>query len=175
MKNPDFKTLALFGLAGGLVFTTKEVSAETASLHIDQYLAAATDKAKCPGKHGCPGLTADRNKTPKKEPDYNPNDSNIGYHVFTEDELLLELNDEGTKMYNNLSPDGKQLVLTVASMRCAKTNPCAGLNACATDKNDCAGKGSCKGQGKCAVSDKNLAVKLVYEKMNAKRTQALKR
>jgi hypothetical protein len=120
-------------------------------------------------------LTADRNKTPSKQPDYDPNDSNIGYHVFTEDELLLELNDEGTKMYNSLSPEGKQMALSEASMRCAKTNLCKGLNACANEKNDCAGKGSCKGQGKCAISDKNLAVKLVYQKMNAKRSQALQK
>lgn len=176
MKQPDFKTLALFGLAGGLMFTSKESAfADPFPSPLDNYLAVASQKAKCPGKHGCPGLTADRNKTTSNQPDYDPNGSNIGYHVFTEDELLLELNDQGTQMYNSLSPENKQLVLTVSSMRCAKTNPCAGLNACATEKNDCAGKGSCKGQGKCALSDKNLAVKLVYQKMNAKRAQALQK
>jgi hypothetical protein len=40
-----------------------------------------------------------------------------------------------------------------------------------TYKNSCAGKGSCKGQGKCAISYKNLAVKLVYNKMAAKRAK----
>jgi hypothetical protein len=176
MKYPDFKTLALFGLAGGLMITSKESAfADPSTTPMDQFLAVGTQKAKCPGKNGCPGLTADRNKSSSNKPDYDPNDSNIGYHLYTEDELLLELNDQEAKMYNNLSPQGKQLVLNVASMRCAKTNPCAGLNACASDKNDCAGKGKCKGTGKCAISDKNLAVKLVYQKMNAKRTNALQK
>jgi hypothetical protein len=177
MKQRDFKAMALLGLAGGLMLTSK-ASGNTDSSP-DYFLASATQKAKCPGKNGCPGkLTADRDKNSSQQPpstkdDYDPNDSNMGYHLFTEDELLLELNDEGTRMYESLSPEGKQLVLKVASMRCAKTNPCGGLNACTTDKNDCAGQGKCQGQGKCAVSDKNLAVRLVYQKMNNKRANAL--
>lgn len=101
------------------------------------------------------------------------NAGNLGYHLMTEDELLLELNDEGLKMYQSLSPEGKLLARKVASSRCNGANECKGLNACKTDKNECAGKGDCKGKGKCALADKNLAVKLVAQKMAAKRAQTL--
>jgi hypothetical protein len=149
MKKREFKHLALLGLTSGLLLTNGEVESKT-------------------------DLDKNNSRSNNASDNYDPNNSNIGYHLMTEDELLIELNDNGIKMYNSLDPRGKQLALTVASMRCAKTNPCGGLNACATDKNDCAGKGECKAQGKCAVSDKNLAVKLVYEKMANKRSSALK-
>lgn len=121
-------------------------------------------------------LQADAKTTPKNSTEAtDPNAGNLGYHLLTEDELLLDLNDEGYKLYMSLSPDGKALAREVASTRCNSSNQCKGLNACATEKNKCAGKGSCKGTGKCALSDKNLAVKLVAKKlMNEKRTEALK-
>lgn len=118
------------------------------------------------------GLQAETKST-QSSSDKDSNSSNMGYHLMTEDELLLELNDQGYKTYMSLSPEGKALAREVASMRCNGTNKCKGLNACATDKNSCAGKGSCKGQGKCAISDKNLAVELVAKKMGIKRNQAL--
>lgn len=110
-------------------------------------------------------------KKTDKEIDYN--DQNLGYHLMTEDELLTQLNDEGAKLYMTLTPEGKALAREVASSRCNFMNACKGLNACKTDKNDCAGKGDCKGKGKCAVSDPNLAVKLVAKKMAAKRAEAM--
>lgn len=100
---------------------------------------------------------------------------NRGYHLMDEDELQLELNDEGTKLYNQLSPEGKILAREVASQRCNGMNKCKGLNACKTDANECAGKGACKGKSKCAFSDKNLAVKVVSDHMAAKRKEALKK
>lgn len=103
-----------------------------------------------------------------------PNAGNLGYHLLTEDELLLDLNDEGYKLYMSLTPEGKALAREVASTRCNGSNQCAGLNACASDKNKCLGQGACKGQSKCAISDKNLAVKLVAKKMTEKREKALK-
>lgn len=99
------------------------------------------------------------------------NDGNTTYHLMTEDELLLQLNDEGTKIYKTLSPEGKKLALETASRSCNGTNSCKGLNACKTDKNDCAGKSSCKGTSKCALADPNVAVKLVQKKMEAKRLE----
>lgn len=102
-----------------------------------------------------------------------PNSENLGYHLMTEDELLLELNDDGAKQYNTLSPEGKALAREVASQRCQATNACAGLNACESEKNKCAGLGSCKGTGKCGIGDKNLAVRIVAEKMAKKRAQAV--
>lgn len=142
MKKCDLKKLALMGLSSGLLITSQ--------LH-------AT----------APTLKTSLSQTPKEHKDNN--DGNVGYHVMSEDELLLELNDDGITQYKSLDAKGKELALKVASMRCNGTNQCAGLNACQTDKNDCAGKGKCQGQGKCAISDKNLAVKLVYDKMAKKR------
>ncbi len=106
--------------------------------------------------------------------DSNPNDGNMGYHLMTEEELFLELSPDGIAMYKTLTPEGKELARKVASMRCNQSNLCAGLNACETEKNKCAGKGSCKETGKCAISDKNLAVKLVRDKMAKKREEITK-
>ena len=154
MKKSNFNQLALMGLAGGLLLSSS-LSAETTS----------SDK-KAPS-------TADANQKHSQVSE-DPNDGNLGYHDMTEEELLLELNDEGTKLYNSLTPEGKELARKVASQRCNQTNACKGLNACKTEKNNCAGKGKCKGQSKCAFSDKNLAVKVVSDKMNQKRADAVK-
>jgi hypothetical protein len=108
---------------------------------------------------------ADASST-KEKTEVDPNDGNVGYHMMSEDELMLQLSPQGQAMYKSLSPEGKALALNVASMRCDHTNECKGLNACKTDHNDCAGKGSCKGKGKCAIADKDLAVKLVKQKMD---------
>lgn len=103
-----------------------------------------------------------------------PSHGNMGYKLMTEDELLLELNDETAKLYNSLDAEGKELARKVASQRCAQQNYCANLNACATPDNSCAGKGKCKGRSKCGFSDKNLAVKVVADKMAKKREDLTK-
>ncbi len=118
----------------------------------------------------------DPSKVSSKTDNYkevNLNDENMGYYLMTEDELLLELNDEGTKIYKSLSPEGKAIARRIASQRCNGTNECKGENACQTEQNSCAGKGACKGKSKCAISDKNLAVKLAAKKMAEKRNNAL--
>lgn len=98
---------------------------------------------------------------------------NYGYHILTEDELMLELSPEGAKLYNSLTPEGKRLALLVASARCEGQNECKYLNGCKTATNECAGKSDkCKGTGKCAVATKDLAVKLVADKMARKRAEA---
>lgn len=99
---------------------------------------------------------------------------NITYVPLTEEELLLQLNDEGTKLYMSLSPEGKALARETASRKCNGNNSCKGLNACRTDKNECAGKGTCKGTTKCAISDPNFAVKLAAKKMAEKREELQK-
>lgn len=98
---------------------------------------------------------------------------NITYHKMTEEELLLELNQESSNIYYSLSPEGKELALKIASRSCNNTNDCKGENACRTNQNSCAGQGQCKGQTKCAFSDKNLAVKVAAKKMASKRQEAL--
>ena len=107
---------------------------------------AERDQPKSPDKD-----TLDSpDKASDKGDDDPPNQSNMGYHLMSEAELLIELNDDARKMYNSLDDEGKELARKVASMRCAKTNECKGLNACMSDKNTCAGHGDCKGQGRCA-------------------------
>lgn len=150
MKKRDLKKMALLGLTGGIILTQSSLLADTNSEKNGSKSAASTSKEK----------------------EYDPNGENLGYHLMTEDELLLELNADGQRMFKSMDAANKQLVLKVASARCNFTNECKGLNACKTDKNDCAGKGSCRGTGKCALSDKNLAVKLVYDKMQKKRMGA---
>lgn len=146
MKKRHLTKLALLGLTSGLL-CANEVSANETQ-----------DKS-----------SSSNSSSQKSNP--NPNDGNLGYHLMTEDELLLELNDEGQKLYYSLDEKGKALARFVASQRCAGTNKCAGLNACQDETHKCAGKGSCAGKGKCGFSDKNLAVKVVAEKMAKKRAQ----
>jgi len=153
-KNHDFKKIALLGIASGLLVvncSTLDAASKDSPSTKD---SSSTSKSK-------------DSKDSKDSSDDNENTT--PYHLMTEEELLSELNAEGKALYQNLSPEGKELARDVASMRCQYSNKCKGLNACATDKNTCAGKGSCKGQGKCAIADKNLAVKLVSQKMGAKR------
>lgn len=144
MKKRSFKQIAILGIITGCVSVNPLLAAD----------AAATKPAT---------TTTD-----------DPNAGNLGYHLLTEDELLLDLNDEGYKLYMSLTPEGKALAREVASTRCNGSNECAGLNACASDKNKCLGQGACKGQSKCAISDKNLAVKLAAKKMAEKREKTLK-
>lgn len=182
MKKQDFAKLALMGLASGLFVNGQltandkiEDSAEELPLKLDvskhnSFLAVAT--AKNANKNSTT-TTKTTTKTTTDNSNDDPNNGNLGYHLLTEDELLLELNDEATKQYNALSPEGKALAREVASQRCNGTNECKGLNACQTEHNKCAGQGACKGQSKCAFSDKNLAVKVVAKKMADKRNGAL--
>lgn len=173
MKKRDLKKLALMGLTGGLLLGQQQaVHAAVKNDNFQETPFQETPWEKAEESHF--GLVAVRDQPEDKDQkDQDPNDSNMGYHLMTDAEIQLELSDEGRRMYNSLDDEGKALARKVASMRCAKTNECKGLNACMTDKNTCAGKGDCKGQGKCGISDKNLAVKLVYDKMAAKRTKML--
>jgi hypothetical protein len=96
---------------------------------------------------------------------------NITERQLTEDDLLLELNQNTADLYKSLSPEGQQLALKLASRSCNGNNDCAGTNACRTTNNLCAGQGKCKGLTKCAFSDKNLAVKVAAKKMAEKRKE----
>jgi len=220
MKKKTIKSLALLGLANGLLAqtliatenfesnaplhqTTSHVLAKSCGASKCSSVAKSCGASKCSsvakscgaskcssvakscGASGCSSI-AERDLTeqkplvqpktseqnPKKD-SYDPNSENMGYHLLTEDELMLQLNDQGAKQFRSLSPEGKKLALLTASQMCQGTNECRGLNACQTDKNKCQGQGSCKGQSKCAHADKNVAVKLVAEKMAGKRSGSL--
>lgn len=156
MKKRDLKKLALLGIAGGMALTVSvEAGEKTPTVDISSLLALNSSNTST-------------EKSTNSSLNYDPNEGNLGYHLMDEQELLLELNEEGQRMYNAMDPANKKLAREVASQRCANTNACKGLNACKTDKNNCAGQASCKGNGKCGISDKNLAVRLVYNKMMKK-------
>ncbi|MEM1282792.1 MAG: hypothetical protein AAGG81_04485 [Chlamydiota bacterium] len=161
MQKKDFIKLAVMGLSSGLLVTNQLNTPLSAAQH-------ETESNGCGSKNGCGG----NNGSSGKDESYGKENGNIGFHILSEDELLLELNAKGEKLYLNLSDEGKELARKVASQRCNWTNECKGLNACQTENNACAGQAACKGQGKCAFSDKNLAVKVVSEKMAEKRKQA---
>jgi hypothetical protein len=146
MKKGKFAQLALMGLSSGVLLTS-QLNAGIAPFYL---LAAVSD--------------ADADSE-------DPEDGNMNYHLMTEDELLSQLSPNGIKMYKSLSPDGKGLALYVASAQCNGTNKCSGLNACQTEDHGCAGQGDCKGTGKCSFSDKNLAVKVVSDKLTGKRAK----
>lgn len=118
-------------------------------------------------------LSAEQEKKEEKNSDFMElfakTGGNITFKEFTEDSLMLELNEEGAKLYHSLSPEGKALALKLASRSCNGLNDCKGENACATNKNKCAGLGLCKAQTKCAFSDKNMAVRIAAKKMAEKR------
>lgn len=99
---------------------------------------------------------------------------NITFHPLSEDDLLLELNQDEANLYQSLSPEGKALALKLASRSCNGMNECKGQNACRTQAHSCAGQGSCKGQTKCAFSDKNYAVKVAAKLMAEKRKNLAK-
>lgn len=144
MKKNNLKKLALLGIFSGLI-------AQSLS-------AAEVDAAK---------------KSANNSTDSDPNAGNVGYYLMTEEQLLLELTPERIKQYQELSTENKAIVRKIASMRCKGTNPCKGYNVCKSDHNDCAGKASCKGESECALSDKNLAVKLVYDKAMKEKREKL--
>lgn len=152
MNKRSLKNLALSGIVSGLC-VVQSVEA-----------AAAVEKTK-----------QSTTTQTKEKKEYDPNDSNMNYHLMTEEELLVELNDDGYKQYMSLTPEGKAVAREIASAYCAGTNACKGRNACKTDKNDCAGKGDCKGKSKCGFSDKNLAIEVAAKVMASKRADTLKK
>lgn len=168
MEKRNLRKLALLGLASGLVISGPANADETReNFKVEQLLAAH----KCKGSHGCPGLTPNRDR-PRSSGNNDMNEGNLNYHLMTEDELMIELNQKGRNLYQKLDANGKRLARVVASQMCNETNECAGLNGCQTENNSCAGQGSCKGKSKCAIADKNLAVKLVSDKLAKKRKEA---
>lgn len=165
MKKRDFtlKGLALTGLVAGLLVAPAHAAEEAKNK------PAAADKPK-------KATTEDKQKKTDSDDDFmkafDKYDGNIGYHLFTDEEMKRELNPDGLRMYESLSPEGKELARKVASQSCNGQNDCKGLGGCQTDEHKCAGKNKCKGKGKCAIADKNLAVKLAFDKMRDKREGA---
>jgi hypothetical protein len=146
MKKNDLRKLALLGMATAVLVSNQ---------------AFAEEKKAAEKKDDLKNLSS-------------ITDGNLGYHLYTEDELILELNPEGVALYKSLDPEGKLLARKVASTMCNGMGECKGLGACKSSKNSCVGKNECKGQNVCAHSDKNVAVKLVAKKMAEKRANTTK-
>lgn len=151
MKREKFIKLAMMGLSSGLLIANDIEASEEGGGS-----SAQKESKGCGGMSGCGGSGHD----------YEEDNGNIGFHILSEEELLLQLSEKGEKLYMSLSDSGKELARKVASQRCNGTNECKGLNACKTEEHACAGHGACKGLSKCGFSDKNLAVKVVWRKMN---------
>lgn len=161
MKKQNLKSLAITGLAAGLLVSSQGISAEKAK----QQPVAQQGKATTAPK-----------KTAAKEDSFDTAfekyDGNITYHLMTEEELKRELTPSGQKMYDSLTPEYKELARKVASTTCSGMNPCAGFGGCRSKDNACSGQNKCEGKGTCATSDKNISVKRVYDKMVEKRAKA---
>lgn len=161
MKKPNLKSLAITGLAAGLLVSSQGITAE---------------KAKQPVNQQQGNKTSTKKKAAAKEDAFDAAfekyDGNITYRLMTEDELKLELSPSGQKMYDSLTPEYKELARKAASTTCSGMNPCAGYGGCRSKENACSGQNKCKGQGTCATADKNISVKRVYDKMMEKRAKA---
>lgn len=159
MKKSNLKSLAITGLAAGLLVSAQGASAE---------------KDKQPNTQQ--GSKANQAKSDSKTDDFDAAfekyDGNITYHLMTEEELKRELTPAGQKMYDSLTPEYKELARKVASTTCSGMNPCKGFGGCRSKDNACSGKNACEGKGTCATSDKNISVKRVYDRMMEKRAKA---
>src|SRR3989338_8838720 len=94
----DFAKLALMGLTSGVLILNsggqKKLSAAELTPSSEKTSPANEDS---------------------EDSGYSNDNGNIGYHVFTEEELLDELNSEGEKLYQSLNEEGKKLAREVAS------------------------------------------------------------
>lgn len=92
---------------------------------------------------------------------------------LNESELLDELNEKGKQQYKSLDAQGRAMALRAANQECKGNNECKGLNNCKSKANSCMGLGLCKGQADCSFTDKNQAVKVVYDKKMAEKRNNL--
>lgn len=164
MVKKSIRPLAIKGLVAVLASTSS--------------LSAVENKSKQTDKESPPPSPSVQDKEPNPFEEMHKVDAakgNMNYHLLTEQELLLELDDEGTKTYNGLDSKGKELARFVASAMCQNSNACKGLGACATGDHECAGKNSCKGKSKCGQSDKNVAVRLAADRIAAMKGEKTKK
>lgn len=127
----------------------------------------STMKAKNLAKLGLLGLlgvtTSCQNAGNKKMDSQGGHQHRAG--SMSEEELLMQLDNEGKALYYSLNEEGKALAIQLASATCAASNSCKGMNSCKSANNPCAGQGECKGSSACGFTDKNLAVKVAAKHM----------
>lgn len=150
MQKHDLKKLALMGLTGGVLLSAQGVMADEQ--------ASTTVAASYGANNGCGGANNGSVPTQVK--------------ILTEDQLLLQLNDEGKRVYLSLDPKGKALALKMANQSCKGQNDCKGQGSCKNADNACAGQNACKGKSPEGFRDKNQAVKAAAKVMANKRGQA---
>lgn len=169
MEKPNFKKIALLGMAGGMLIVSQ---APVAANTTDE---TGTMLAKC-GSKSCGGYRANQQGFNNNTAYENPSDSRTTTTTTTtkktmsETELMSQLNSEGKSTYQNLSSEGKALAMKLAYQDCKGKNDCKGLNSCKTANNSCAGQGGCQGTSPGSFKDKNVAVKVAAKKMAEKRT-----
>ena len=202
MKKSDFKKMALMGITGGVLLTSPNASVEADLADYGDSAGILIAHSGCgsgggcrssrePAQSGCASRNssnhsgcASRSTMNQGNQTYGQNRGDRGYvaeneqnapaasRMLTEEELVLQLNDEGKGIYQNLDSEGKALALKLANQSCKGKNDCKGMNACKTDSNSCAGKGGCKGTSPAPFQDKNVAVKVAFKKMQEKRLKS---
>lgn len=189
MKKKDLKKLALLGLivaSQGVVHADETTENEimpdlkiaagcgggcSHGAQKKNYQGCSSKRQGCSSMgHSCGssrGFVADADENAKDE---NAKYDNSG-QLMTEDQLMSQLNEQSKQMYRSMDPEGKALAIKLASRSCKGTNDCKGQGSCKTSDHSCAGKNSCAGTSKCSFKDKNLAVKVAYQKQSEKRMQ----
>lgn len=90
---------------------------------------------------------------------------------MSEEELMSQLNDESKRLYQSLTPEGRDLARKLAAGGCKGMNDCKGMGSCKGEDHSCAGMNSCKGKSPGPFHDPNLAVKVAAKKMAEKRAK----
>lgn len=88
----------------------------------------------------------------------------------TEQAFSSKLSSRTRTMFDRMNMRERQMSMDAAAAGCKGKNACKGLGGCKTKDHACKGQNSCKGTGGGKVSP-NEAVELVYQKMEAKRSE----
>ncbi|MBA3956959.1 MAG: hypothetical protein H0X51_00995 [Parachlamydiaceae bacterium] len=192
MSKPNFKKVALMGMASGMLLASQTLAAHSGS---GTTVAAGSCGSKCggsnrstntrdytgPTSHGCGGASSNstgcggHNRNGGNTRNYTADEPTVistTKKAMTESELRAQLNAETKTVFDNLSPEGKALALKLANQDCKGRNDCKGLGACNTSDHSCAGKNGCRGTSPAPFKDKNIAVKVAAKRMEEKRGAA---
>jgi hypothetical protein len=151
MKRQELIQLALLGMAAAALVGGQSLEAQTTTPSATTQGATAHKPAGDTAPScGCPA-TVSKPLTSEQQTFYN------------------KLNDQGKQMFMKMDTEGRSTAMQ-AFKAPVGGNSCAGLNACSNPgKNDCMGKGTSKNSSVKTFTDPNQAVKVTYDKMQAKR------
>lgn len=81
--------------------------------------------------------------------------------------LSSQLDEAHQQMFSQMNCKAQNEAMQMASQSCKGKNSCKGMNSCKSAKNSCAGQGACKGTSAGPFKDKNQAVDLANQRMQA--------